>query len=376
MMELKRKYWINLENKFMSQNRAAFGKHFFLILKIWLAYIFLSKSALIFPHWKISSIALFNFDLFFLIVLFAIAVFLKERNNKYIFLNLAIFAFVYISGFFTLFLGEDYALGNNYFQYYFWGYRKIVISIITCISIVYIPIDYLYNEKKARSRYFITLSIVLPISFLYYRNFFLDFKYLFIENNYLKLFSGHLGMNFLAIFFIMLYGYLLFYRDKPISGHVNLIVFSFLTFLAVDSLDTFLCYHGMPLPIFSQLSLFINLVLFLSILAYYLWYLNSEFGKFYEDFRFSKRTLNVKLLRRKTLVEKYVVWLHGYFSYLPNRIFFIILMVISISFFLHFYPYGYEKLHFIILIGLMILLFMYINILIKKRAKNYFSNKK
>lgn len=360
----------------MSQNRAAFGKQVFLIIKIWLAYIFLSKLALLFPHWKISSIALFNFDLFFLIVLFAIAVFLKERNNKYIFLNLAIFAFVYISGFITLFLGEHYTLGNNYFQYYFWGYRKIVISIITCISIVYIPIDYLYHEKKALSKYLISLSITLPISFLYYRNFFLDSKYLFVENNYLKLFSGHLGMNFLAIFFVMLYGYLLFYRDKPISGHVNLIVFGFLMFLGVDSLDSFLCYYGLPLPIFSQLSLFINLVLFLAILTHLLWYLNTEFGKFYEDVRFSRKDVGVKLIPKKTIVEKYVVWLQGYFNYLPNRIFFILLMAISFSFFLYFYPYGYAKLHFIILFGLILLLFAYINFLIKKRTKNFSSNEK
>ena len=153
---------------------------------------------------------------------------------------------------------------------------------------------------------------------------------------------------------------------------IGLIVFSFLTFLAVDSLDNFLGYYSMPLPIFSQLSLFINLVLFLSILVHYLWYLNSEFGRFYEDFRFSNRPLNIKLLRRKTLVEKYVVWLQVYFSYIPNRIFFIILMVISISFFLYFYPYGYEKLHFMILIGLIMILFVYINFLIKKRTKKLF----
>jgi len=360
----------------MSQNRAAFGKQLFLVLKIWLAYLLLSKLALLFPHWKISSIALFNFDLYFLIVLFAVAVFFKERNNKFIFLNLAIFAFIYFSGFFALFLGENYSLGNDYFQYYFWEYRIIVISIIACATIIYIPIDYLYHEKNTYSKYLITLAITLPISFLYYRNFILDSSYIFIESNHLKLFSGHMGLNFLAIFFIMLYGYLLFFRDKPIARNVNLIAFSFLIFMAVDSLDNFSRYHNIPLPIFSQLSLFINLVLFLAILVHNLWYLNSEFGRFYEDVQFAKIKLGVKMRPKKSLVEKYVVWMQAYFSYLPNRIFFILLMVISISFFLYFYPYGYEKLHFIILIGLISFLFVYLNLLIKKRIKNYSSNEK
>lgn len=360
----------------MPQNKAAFGKQLLLILKIWLGYLFISKLVLIFPHWKISSIALFNYDLFFLIVLFAVAVFLKERNNKYIFLNLAIFAFAYISGFFTIFLGNNYTLGNEYLQYYFWGYRKILISIITCMTIIYIPIDYLYNEKKTISKYSLTLLITLPISFLYYRNFFLSYKYLFIGDNYYKLFFGQLGMNFLAIFFIMLYGYLLFYRNKPISGHVNLIVVCYLLFLSVDSLDNFLVYSRFPLPIFSQLSLCVNLILFLLILSYCLYYLNTEFGQFYEDVRFSKRNLNIKLMKKTTMIEKYIFGLQTYFSYLPNRIFFILFMVISIAFFFYFYPYGYAKLNFMILIGLMIILFMYLKSLINRRKRIYFSDNK
>jgi hypothetical protein len=360
----------------MSQNKAAFGKQVFLTFKIWLGYLLLTKLALIFPHWKISSIALLNYDLFFLIVLFAVAVFLKARNNKYILLNLAIFAFGYISGLFTIFLGKDYSVGNDFLQYYVWGYRKIFISIITCITIIYIPIDYLFNEKKTISKYLLTLFITLPISFLYYRKFFLSESYLFIGENYYKLFSGHLGMNFLAIFFMMLYGYLLFYRDKPISGHVNLIVFCFAIFLAVDSLDNFLIYSRVLLPIFSQIFLFFNLVLFLIVLANYLWYLNSEFGKFYEDVRFSKYKIDIKLLPRRTLIEKYVFWLQQYFSFFPNRIFFIVFMLISISLFLYFYPYGYAKLNFIILIVILIILFSYLNSFIKRRAKIYFLNKK
>ncbi len=359
----------------MFQVRVTFGKQFFLILKIWLGYFLLSKLVLIYPHWKISSIALFNYDLFSLIVLFSVAVFLIEHNNKYIFFNLAIFAFIYLSGFFTIFLGKNYAIGNDHLQYYCWGYRKILISIITCMTIIYIPIDYLYNEKKTISKYLLTLLITLPISFLYYRKFFLSCKYLLIDDNYYKLFSGHMGMNFLAIFFIVLYGYLLFYRDKPISGHVNLIVFGYLLFLSIDTLDNFLIYSRFSLPILNQLSLCVNLILFILILVHYLYYLNTDFGQFYEDIRFSKRNLNIKLMKKMTMTEKYISWLQDYFSYLPNRLIFILLMVITISFFIYFYPYGYAKLNFIILIILMIILFIYLNILINKRKRVYFLKK-
>ncbi len=361
---------------FMNRGKSKFGKQIWILLNIWMAFVVLSKLALILPHWKISFSALINYDLYFLIVLFAIAVFLKDRYNRYIYLNLAIFAFIYVLGFLIIFLGEDYSFGNNLLQYYSWTYRKILISIVTCITIIYIPIDYLYYERKTIYKYLLTLLISLPISFIYYRNFFLSYKYLFLGENYYRVFSGFLGMNFLALFFIGLYGYLLFRREKPISGHVNLIVFSFLSFLSIDSIDNYFNFLRKPLPTLSEIFLIGNLFLFVSILVHNLFYLDTEFGRFYEDFRFSKIKLNINLLKRKTIIEKYMDLIQEYFKHLPNRVLFPLLMLISLSFFFYFYPYGYSKLSFIILIILMIAIIGYLNMLIKKRTKVEVSNKK
>lgn len=353
----------------MIQQKSIFGKQLFLIFKIWLIYFLCAKLVLNFPHWKMSTIALFNYDLFFLVTLLALTVFFNERYNRFVFLNLAVFSFLYFSGLFVIFLGEKYSLGNNVLQYYVWAYRKISISIITCITVIYIPIDYLFLNKKTTYKYLLTFLITLPISFVYYRNFFLIYKYLFIGDNYYQIFSGLVGMNFLAIFFIILYGYLLFHRDRPIAGHVNLIVFSLLLFLSIDSLDNFLIYSRFSLPLFSQLSLFFNLILFILILIHNLYYLNTEFSKFYEEIRFRNKTLHLKLLRKTTIIEKYAFWLQHCFRSPSSRFFFIVLMMISIFFFLYFYPFGYTKLNFLILMMLMIILVFYLKILIKRRNR-------
>ena len=119
---------------------------------------------MLFKHWKISIIELINIDLFFLMAMLAFLIYLKGQYNKYIFLNLAIFAGFYGFGFILIFVGEDYSIGNNILQYFLWTYRKILISIITCITIIYIPIDYLYHNKKAIAKYFLSFLICLPIS--------------------------------------------------------------------------------------------------------------------------------------------------------------------------------------------------------------------
>jgi len=354
--------------RFLTRIQAKVGNQLLILVHIWMAYILLSKLALNFSHWKIPFISLINYDLFFLIMLLSLAVFIKGENNRYVYLNLAIFAFGYLLGFLTIFFGEDYSIGNDYLQYLIWTYRKIMISIITCVTVIYIPIDYLYHEKKISVKYLVTLLITVPVSFIYFRNFLLSYRYLFIDNNFLKIFSSILGMNFLAIFFILLYGYLFIYRFKPISGHVNLVVFGFLIFLAIDSLDNFYNSINKPLPPLSQIILTVNLILFVLMLLDNFLYLGTEFGKFYEKYRFSKIKLTIRLIPRKTFVEKYVIFFQQYFKSLPYKIMLISLMAISLSFFLHLYPYGYSKLSFLILIFLTIAIIAYLNILIRKRT--------
>lgn len=355
--------------RFLTKIKAKVGNQLLTVMNIWMAYILLSKLVLIFPHWEISFIRLLNYDLFFLVFLLSIAVFVKEENNRFVYLNLAVFAAMYLLGFLIIFLGDNYAIGNDYFQYYFWTYRKILISVITCITVIYILIDYLYHEKKISIKYLATLLITLPISFIYFRNFLLSYRYVFIDNNFMKIFSNILGMNFLALFFILLYGYILVKRFKPISGHVNLIVFSFMVFLAIDSFDNYYNLSNKVLPGSSQVFLGMNLVLILLILLDNFIYLSSDFGQFYEKYRFAKINLNMKLIPRKTFIEKYITYFHEYFRSLPHKYMLIVFMATSLGIFIYYYPYDYFKWTFIILIFLVIGNLVYLNILIRRRSK-------
>ncbi len=363
-------YQTEIKTQLMVRIKSSVGNQLLVIFNVWMVLVVILKfSLLLFKHWKISVIALINIDLFFLMAMLAFIIFLKGRYNKYIFLNLAIFAASYGLGFILIFFGEDYSIGNNIIQYFLWTYRKILISIITCITIIYIPIDYLYHNKKAIAKYFLSFLICLPISFLYYKNFFLSYRFLFEGENLYRLFSGFLGMNFWALFFIMLHGYLLIIRDRPILGHVNLIIFCFLIFIAIDSIDNYFNFLHKALPVLSQIFLFANLIIFILILVDSFFYLTSEFGKFYEDFKFSKIHLNIKLLQKRTKIDRWIVKLQEYLVYSHYRFFQLFLMIISLILFLYFYPYGYAKISFIILILLITILMFYLRLLVRKRSK-------
>ncbi|MDZ7376442.1 MAG: hypothetical protein ONB13_07460, partial [candidate division KSB1 bacterium] len=195
-------------------------------------------------------------------------------------------------------------------------------------------------------------------------------RYLFIDDHIRQIFLGFIGMNFWSLFFIILYAYLILKYDKPVLGHVNLLVFSFLLFISIDSLDNFFNYIRQPLPIFSGVLLFVNLLLFVSILLHNFFYVSSDFGQFYEQFRFSERKLGITILKRKTKIEKWMEYLSHNFEISPYRLFFWLLMAITICVFLIIYPQSYERISFIILAGLTAVILIYLSILTKKRASN------
>lgn len=361
---------------FIGQINPRARKELLRIVRIWIIYVLVSKVSLFFPHWNISIIALFSYDLFFLLSLLAAKIFLDGHNNRYVYLNLAMFSLIYVSGFFGIFLGENYAIGNDYFQYTFYVFRKIAIGIITGLTIVYIPIELLYRERSIIRKYLITMAVTLPFAFMYHRNFILEPGYLFqAEANYLEVFGGLVGMNFLALFFIFLYGYLQIRLEKPITGYVNLITFGFLIFLTIDSIDNYFNYINITLPPISGLFLVLNLLFFILVLLRNYLYVISDFGVFYEDIRFGRRTVDIKIIQRISYIERYFILVQEAMNSLPYQLFLRLFMAISLLLFLYYYPHGYFKLSFVVITLLTMIMVVYLKLLIKKRTKTKMLNR-
>lgn len=352
----------------MSKDRSTFGRQLLIIIHLWMAYVLISKVVLIFPHWNMPLVALINYDLYYLIFLVSIAIFLKDAYNRYVYLNIAFFAFIYVLGFLTIFLGTTYSIGDDFFQYHIWTYRKILISIITSVTVCYIPVQYLFFERSTAQKYLIAIGVTLPLGFLYFKNFIINPRYLFeAEENYMKIFDGILGMNFLALFLLILYGFLFFYLNRPMSGHVNLVAVAFLLFLGVDSVDNFFNKLQKQVPILSQLFLIANLMLFAVILISTLKYIQSEFGKFYEKYRYQQINLKVKIIRKMPYYERYWVDLRKQFQNRPYFYFCLTLMIITLAIFIYFYPFSYSKMSFLVLMALIGAMLWYLHLLIKKR---------
>ncbi|MDW7679973.1 MAG: hypothetical protein SCK70_05380 [bacterium] len=296
-------------------------------------------------------------------------VFLREPNYPYIFLNLAIFSLFYLSGFVVIFSGVDYLFGDDKLPYILWAYRKIIISVMTCIMVIYIPTSYIFNNVKSSYRYLISFVIVLPISAFYFKSFLLDWKYIFNELAQYELLSGVVGMNFLAIFLIGIYGLVYFIQLRPVSSYINLILFSTLIFLVIDINDNYFIIENKALPIISQVFLLVNLLAFILILSHKLMLMDNDFTRFYENLLERKINLTIKIVPKKAISQRVVNYLKFKFRPLANKICSIVLMVVALFFFLYFYPFGYEKMNLLILFIIFLILLMYLVVLVRRRSK-------
>ncbi|MBC8180614.1 hypothetical protein H8E88_05765 [candidate division KSB1 bacterium] len=268
-----------------------------------------------------------------------------------------------------IFTGEGYPIGDNYLLYYVWSYRKIAISIALSGTISFIVADYLFYGEKILLKYLSTMIFVLPFSIFYFQKFIINSRTIFFRPAQFEIISSSIGMNFLALFFILVFGYLYLYRNQPITRHITLIIFSSLLYVAIDINDNIFLHQEKELPGISQVFLTGNLILYILIFIDKMIYMDSEFGKFYDKLISSKIKINLNIIPKKTIVEKYVIFIKERLKFIPNRVMLIGLMVISLSFFIYYFPFGYTKVNALILVTMMTILLVYLNILVSRRNK-------
>jgi len=325
-------------------------------------------------HWAIDTISVFNYNLYFLIFLVSFSIFRNLKHNKFVFLNISFWALIYSLSILNIFLGNEYLFGNDYLIYSIFQYRKFLISLVTCLTVAYLTIEYLYYKDKTYLKYLKVLAIVLPVNIAFYYNFLFYPRYIFKDpNHFTELYRCMLETNFLSLFLLGLYGFLLYRKEKPIIHHINLMVAALFFFIVYDAVDSYVLYFlNTELPILSNIILTVLLLIFLVFLLKNLKHTFSEFGEFYDRLTFSEINLNLKITKKKKSYSNLIIRFQQYLSIFSNRFFFIALMIISCTLFILFFPKGYGKrviFAFMITGGIFI---VYLNALFNKQKNNQY----
>ena len=335
-----------------------FGTAYFVIVFV----IFLNKSW----HWELGITSIINYNLWFLVFLISFSIYREAKYNKYIFLNISLLALIYALSFFHTLIGDKYLFGNEFLIYYILPYRKFLISLLTCISVVYITIDYLFYNEKIVYKYLWTLAIVGPFCFYFYYDFLVDPKYIF--SHYDALFFHNIETNILAFFFIVLYALLIILKEKPISRYVDAIVVLMFFFVLYDGFDSIYMYKiNKPLPAVSQLLLTIILAFFILLFHIILKNIYSDFGQFYDRFLFKETNLDLKVIKKQGRFSRLFIMFQDYLRIFPNRLSFFVITSVGLVMFILFVPICYGKRILLFLALALILFLIYYYFLSKKK---------
>lgn len=338
------------------------------IINCWLFFILLLVIVSNLPHDNIPTLSWLNSSIYFLIFLQCIFIFRRDQHNKSLFFNLGLFSVFYSFSFIQQYIGNNFSFGNNYHIYYFFEYRKIIISFLLAFCVLYICIKYLFVNLKPLYLYGITLAIIIPIFVWHYYPYLIDKNYIFDIENLSVFYKSILYLTFLPLFFIIFYGMILYLYDRSLGEHINTIMVCFFIMTLMDITDLYGYIYKIKLFSLSQYVLLLVLSFFLITLFRRLNYVYSEFGQFYDSLVVSGNNLGVPIKRKKASTISLLDFAKAYFRQRRNTAGFLTFFFIFCINYFNVSPF--LKLNLAVLCFGILVLFFYLTALYQKRSQN------
>ncbi|NOZ62614.1 MAG: hypothetical protein GXO74_13165 [Calditrichaeota bacterium] len=351
-------------------------KQFLILSVIWLLLFLLSQYLLGFQHWDVPSLSIANYYLFLMIFLLAVTIAVKEKYFPIAYLYVSLMALAYLSGFFVMFTGKAYGIGDDSLMYKCWGYRKIAIHLAVFLSVAYIAICQVGRNCKRVFRVAVSLALGFLVAYFFFRDLVYNPGQLLQEGIIDRLLSAGIAMNALTIVLISVYSLSYYRQGKPFSGHINFLVVGFFFFLLIDINDNYFTLQQKESPIISQVILIINLIYFVLVLAHKLYFMQSPYGSFWEEAVSGKRKTKYDIILKISSVEKKLLEFTERFQPAHRWILSVILICIAIVLLILFFPYEYTARTVAVIIVFAVLLLSYLFYLIKKKTNKEFKIKR
>lgn len=338
----------------------------FKIINYWLIFVLFLIVASNLPHDRLPTISWINCSIYFLLFLQSIFLFKKDGNNKVIFFNIGLFSLFHSLAFVNVFFGEQFLFGSDFIAYYVFEYRIILLSFLFVLCVVYLSIRYLFSTLSSPVIYLITLMIIVPIFFWHYNPFLFDKQHI-LEVADAVLYKHAMYFNFLPLFFIFLYGFILYRHDRSLGEHINTIMVCFFIITIMDITNLLGNIYSITVFSLSQYVLLVNLSFFLITMFRLLNYAYSEFGQFYNAIVTAGNDLGVPIIRKKSASISMLDFAKAYFHHRRNVIvFFTLIFIFCIN---YFDVSLFIKLNLAVLTTGVLIIFYYLTALYAKRSK-------
>ena len=346
-------------------------KLIFRLLNVWFAFLVIAFISSRLPHWQNVSYHMWlNESVYFLLFLLSITILIKEVYNKDLFIPIALYLLVNSFSFISIFIGEEYLLGNNYTVYYFVHYKKLILLFLFNFIIIFIAIKYLLINQRSRVHYLLTFIIITPIFLFSFYPYLTNSELIFTLGGKYRpdLYSRILLSHLLSLIFTCIYAFILYKKDRILGEYINLLMACLSLFLITEIVGDLSEIYRYKIHSISQYIISINLIFLCIILFKKLCFLCSDYGQFYESLIKKKikiGKIQIQRNRNKTnalllrILKLYVA---------QRKTYFLALILVAFLAFGYFEFPKFFTINMITILGTFSGLFLYANALYKKRA--------
>jgi len=351
-------------------------KILFRVFNIWLGFVTLFIFAAHLPHWPNYRFHHWvNEALYVFLFLLAFSVSVKEKNHKDVFINLSVFFLINSFSFVNALVGKDCLIPDIALGYNIFFIKRLIIYFIYNFSILYISLKYHFGGNNTLKTYMLTLIVFLPVYIIHFYPFLShighhsEFTYqLFLDFN-----KRSFLLYLYTLLYILLYGYNLYRRDKPIGEYIHLLMAVFFIFHIVCLIDMFAFTYRLRIQVMTDTILTGSLFFFCYILLKKLCFLCTDYGQFYEALLHQKISLGkIPVQRRRDRINHILIQIiQIYFS--QRRHYFLILTILCAVIIGYFNMPTFFTLNLIGVLFSIYVLVIFFSMLYKKREKNNYT---
>ena len=347
----------------------------FRLLNIWLAFIALILFCSFLNKWdNVSAHQWVNVGVYFFLFLLSVSLANRDEYNRDIFINLSFVFMLHGLSFVTSFFGNGYLIGNDYTMWYVFAARKLLLSFVVNFAIVYIALKYFLADKRSWVLYLLSLSLLVPVFILTYFPYLRDPVLIFrLQEAFLPDITRRIfRLELFGFGFIVLYGYRLYRTDKMLGTYVNGLMATFFIFFSTDLVGLLSKIYGLQIASISDYVLTTNLLFMSVILFKKLLFQCTDFGLFYENLIHKNIPVGkVRIQRYKSATNSLLIRMIKLYLSQRRGYIFMLIFITALGFTYFRFP-AFFTMNVVVFIAVLIILFLFISALYKRRSRNKF----
>lgn len=331
---------------------------------MWLVFILFLVMISNLPHQPVPFFSWFNVSIYFLIFLQMVHLIRYDPKNKFIHLNVGMFALLHSLSFINIFIGEGFLIPDDFLRYYFFEYKHIVLSALPALCVIHITIRYFFDELTELKVYAISLATIIPVFLWNYYPFLIDKEYILEVDNAI-LYKSVMLFDFLPLFFLVLYALLLYKHDWSLGEHITTLMVCFFIITIMDITNYSGNIYDFTIFPYTQYVLMVNLTLLAITSTRLLNYASSGLGRLYDSVLSAGARFGVPIKRKRTSVAILLEFARAYFHERRNLV--VVSALVAIIGLNYFSNSLFLKINMAVLLSGCLILFYYGSALYQRR---------